>query len=267
MYRSSLLIFIFFIGITSCKTEFESIRTSGDASKIYAKANEYYANGEYGRAIILYELITTAYRGRRQAEDIAYNYAMSHFKDGSFVLSSHYFKNFADTYTGSQRREEALFLHAFSEYKQSPRFKLEQSNTSNAIDAFQVFVNTYPNSDRVADSNKYIDELRSKLEHKAFESGKLYYKLGNYSSAIQSLDNMLRDFPGSDLSEEALFIATRASYDWAANSIFTKQKERYEKTLNRCELFDKKYPRSAHIKKINNYRNDCRKAIKRLANG
>lgn len=267
MIRGLLFFLIGMIALSSCKTEFEQIRTSGDAAKMLTKANEYYEAGEYGRAIVLYDLIISAYRGRKEAEDIGYKYAMSHFKDGSYVLSSHHFKSFADAYTSSAYREEALFLSAFSEYKMSPRFKLEQSSTKNAIDAFQTFVNTYPDSDRVPDANKYMDELRAKQERKAYESGKLYYQLGNYNSAIQSLDNMMRDFPGSPLTEDALYLATKASYDWAANSVYARQKDRFAETLDRCKLFIKKYPRSKFIDKIKDYKKDCEMSVKNVANG
>lgn len=251
----------------ACKSDFERVRTSGDAAQMAVTAKELYANGDYNKAIILYELIIPAYRGKSEAETLNYEFADAHFKNSNFILSSHYFKTFADTYTSSPKREEALFLSALSEYKQSPRYKLDQSNSSKAIDAFQLFVNSYPNSDKVKDSNKYMDELRKKMEIKAFENGKLYYHLRNYSSAIQSLQNMLKDYPESEQAEEALYLIAKASKEWSDNSYFVFQQERYNETIKRCELFMKKYPRSEYAENINNYKQKCQEALNKFKNG
>jgi outer membrane protein assembly factor BamD len=234
---------------------------------MYTAAMEYYNNKEYGRAITLFEMIIPAYRGKSEAENLYYTYADAHYKDGSFILSSHYFKTFSDTYTASPKREEALYMTAYSEYKLSPRLKLDQSSSNKAIDAFQIFVNTYPNSPKVAEANKYMDELRIKMELKSFETGLLYYQLKNYSSAIKSFENMLRDFPGSVKGEEALYLIAKASREWAQNSIFTRQQERYAETIERCDLFKRKYPRSEYIDKVNDYKNKCQEALNNFKNG
>lgn len=264
---SYFILLLSIVALGACKSDFEKVRTSGDAAAIYKVADEYYEKGEYNKAILLYEMIIPAYRGKSEAELLNYTFAQAHFKNGNYILSSHYFKTFADTYTSSPKREDALFLTAYSEYKQSPRYKLDQSNSQKAIDAFQLFVNSYPDSDKVEESNQYMDEIRKKLEIKSFETGKLYYHLKNYSSAIQSFQNMLKDYPGSEQSEEALYLIAKASTDWAENSIFTRQQERFNETIKRCDLFLKKYPQSEYSEKVKDYKQNCHKALNKFENG
>ena len=266
--KMSLRTAAFFLLITmlSCRSEFEKIRTSGDATVMFEEANKLFELKEYRKAITLYELIIPAYRGKREAEDLYYKFADAHFKSGRYILSSHYFKTFADTYVNSPIREDALYNSAFSYYRISPKHKLEQSNTEKAIEAFQMFANTFPDSEKVVDCNKYIDELRSKLEQKAFDSGKLYYHLLNYSSAIQTLENMLKDYPGSPQEEETRYLIARSSYDWAENSIFLRQNERYHKTIERCESYEKKHPNGEYKEVIAEYKNKSQQAIKQLEN-
>ncbi len=258
---------ILVILISACKSEFEKVRTSNDPDLIYEKANALYEEGDYNKAILLYELIIPAYRGRSEAETLNYKFAQAHYNNRSYILSSHYFKTFADTYTTSPRREEALYLYAMSEYQQSPKFKLDQTNSNKAIEAFQMFVNTYPNSDRVDNANQIMDQLRDKLEEKAFATCELYYNLKNYSSAIQSLENLLKDYPGSEQAEDALFLLAKASYEWANKSIYTRQEERYNLTMEKCDLFIKRYPESEYTDKVIDYKNNCLKAINSLTNG
>ena len=59
----------------------------------------------------------------------------------------------------------------------SPNHKLDQTYTLEAIKSFQDFTNTFPRSDRVTQCNELIDELRDKLEKKAYYHSKviLYY--------------------------------------------------------------------------------------------
>ncbi len=267
MLKWILYISLSVICLASCKSEYERVRTSNDPQLIYAAADTLVSRGEYSKAILLYELVIPAYRGKIQAEDLNYKFADTHFKNNNFVLSSHYFKTFADTYTTSPHREEAMYLSALSEYYQAPRYKLDQTNSSAAIDAFQLFANTFPESDRVEEVNSYVDELRKKQEQKAFESGKLYYNLKNYNSAIQSLENMLKDYPGSGYTEEAQYLIVKSYYEWASRSIYSRQLERYREGITNCDLFVKRYPESGFIPEVNNYKSKCREAINKLENG
>jgi outer membrane protein assembly factor BamD len=267
MMKWILYISIFAICLASCKTEFERVRTSNDPELIYAAADTLASRGDYSRAILLYEIIIPAYRGKIQAEDLNYKFADTHYKNGNYVLSSHYFKTFADTYTTSPNREEAMYLSALSEYYQAPRYKLDQQSSTAAIDAFQLFANTFPESERVDEVNTYVDELRKKQEQKAFEAGKLYYNLKNYNSAVQSLENMLKDYPGSGYTEEAQYLIAKAYYEWATRSIYSRQIERFTEGITNCDLFVKKYPESHFIPEVNDFKSKCQEAINKLQNG
>lgn len=262
-----ILSFITFLLFPACRSDFEMIRISGNAEKMYEEANKYFEEGDYSKALTLYEMIIPSFRGKSEAEDIAYNFAYGHYLNGSHVLSSHYFKSFADTYSASARKEEALFLSAMSYYKLSPRYKLDQSDSQKAIDALQLFVNSYPESERIATCNEYIDNLRQKMEIKEFEAGKLYFNTGNYSSAIRSLENMLKDFPDTERGEEARFLIAKASYDWAKNSIFVKKEERYKKTVESCNLYLKRHPSADRSNEVLDYLNNSEEELKNIQNG
>nr|MBK9652583.1 hypothetical protein [Bacteroidota bacterium] len=56
-----------------------------------------------------------------------------------------------------------------------------------------------------------MDELRLKLETKAFKNARLYYQIEDYKAAIISLNNVVKDYPYSAYKEECLFY-TKSSY-------------------------------------------------------
>ena len=249
---------------TGCKSEFERIRTSGDPEMLLSKANAYYDDEQYLRAQTLYELAIPTFRGRKEAELISFRYAYTYYNMGSFLLASYYFKNFAQTFGASQYREEADFMAAYSNYELSPVYRLDQSYTEKAIEAFQEFVNQYPNSDRVNLVNNLIDEMRAKLEVKAYEAAKLYTDVGQYQSAIQSFDNLLKDFPDTDNAEEVRYLIVRSAYELASNSFVEYQRERYEVVLERGETYLQRYTNGEYSREVRNYVENSEKRLKQL---
>ena len=251
----------------SCKSEFEKIRSNGDPKVLYKHAYQYYEEEEYQKAQTLFELIISSYRGKKEAEDLYFKYAYTYYHLERYILASYYFKNFAQTFSTSSLREEADFMTAYANYKLSPTFRLDQSYTEKAIEGFQLFVNTYPESPRVKQCNSLIDEMRLKQEMKAFEEGKLYFDLRQYQAAMHSFENLLKDFPETGNADEVRFMIIKASYLLAENSIVDRQEERYKETMEKSDEFldrakDKELKKEIRTikknssKKLNQIKND-----------
>ena len=80
---------------SSCKSDFERIRTSGDADLILNKAFDYYEKGKYQRAQTLFDLVLNTLRGSDKAEKAYYSYAYTHYYLKQYLLAAYYFKNFS----------------------------------------------------------------------------------------------------------------------------------------------------------------------------
>lgn len=257
------LIFVAFLAF-GCKSEFETIRTSGDAALWLQKANEYYDAEEYQRAQTLYELTIAPYRGKAEAEQIAYRYAYTYYYTRQYVLASYYFKNFATTYGGSTLREEADFMTAYSNYELSPVYRLDQSYSVKAIDAFEEFANRYPNSERIPEANRLIDEMRAKMETKDFESAKLYVDLRRFESAQQSFENVLKDYPETQRGEEIRYLMAKSQYQYADLSYITRKAERFDKAVLLAENFLDRHPNSENAEEIKELLTKTKKQLKDL---
>ena len=252
------------LSMTSCKSEFERLRATGDADTLYKKAFEYYEAEEYQKAQTLFELIINNLRGKVEAEKVYFYYAYTHYHLGKFILSSYYFKNFSSTFSNSEFREEADFMVAFSHYQLSPTYRLDQTYTEKSIDAFQLFVNTYPNSKRVPEANRLIDEMRAKQERKAYAEAELYYDLRQYQSATRSFENLLREFPDSKRAERVRYMIVKASFLLAENSIYEKKEERLTETIKNADAFMRKYPKSEYAQEVQSISENSSKQIKEL---
>ncbi len=212
--------------------EYQRILKNPDPNFKLQKAIEFYEAGRYSRAITLLTDIIPSFRGTRQAELINYYYAMAHYKIGDNVMANHYFKSFANAFPLSQHAEEFLFLTAYTKYLDSPRTSLDQQTTRDAIREFQVFINRHPGSNRVAEANRLIDELRFKLEKKVFEQAMLYLRIEDFQGAITTFNNLITDYPDSVFLEDAYYNIVNASFLFASQSIRERQPERFRNVIN-----------------------------------
>lgn len=262
------LLTLFFVALITfgCKSEFETIRTSGDAALWLQKANEYYDAEEFQRAQTLYELTIAPYRGKAEAEQIAYRYAYTYYYTRQYVLASYYFKNFATTYGGSTLKEEADFMSAYANYKLSPVYRLDQSYSVKAIEGFEEFANRYPSSDRISEANLLIDEMRAKMELKDFESAKLYVDLRRFESAQQSFENVLKDYPETQRAEEVRYLMAKSQYQYADLSYVTRKGERFDKAEKLINAFLERYPESQYAEEISDLSKKTTKQLKELEN-
>ena len=267
--KNSLLISLVALGVffgTGCKSEFERARTSGDPAVILAQADTYFAEEEYLKSQTLYELVISSYRGLPEAELISYNYAYSYYHMGQYILAAHYFKNFANTYGASQYKEEAEFMQAYSNYKLSPTFRLDQTYSLKAIEGLQEFINLHPSSDKLEECNNLIDEMRLKLETKDFESAVLYYDLQQYQAAIRSFENLLIEYPDTKRVEEIRYLAVKSAFLLAQNSFVEKQEERYNDVIKRGDTFINRYKSSDFAIEVQKMLGDSQKRLKQLDN-
>ena len=269
LMRYLIIISLFFLVLfsTGCKSEFEKMRASNDTELVYKKAINYYKDKDYYKAQVLLEQILGRYRGKKEAEDLYFKYAYTHYYLKNYVLAASYFQNFANTYITSDLRQEAAYMSAYCNYLQSPDYKLDQTYTYKAIDELQNFINNYPQNERVKDANKLIDELRAKLEHKAMDEADLYYNLRQYQAATNTLQNMLKDFPDSRNVETIRYMIVKSNYNLASNSIYNKKLERFENAQISAEFFMSKFPKSKLRKEISQILRTTKQNIKNLNDG
>jgi outer membrane protein assembly factor BamD len=130
----------------------------------------------------------------------------------------------------------------------SPDIPLDQTYTEKAIDAFQLFVNTYPNSEWMEKANQQISMLRRKLEVKALNAAELYFKIGHYKAAATSFANVLKQFPDTKDAEKVQFFIIKSYYEYANNSVEKRKEERYAQAVKAYQQFSAKYTGSGYMK-------------------
>ena len=238
--------------LNSCG-DYNKIIKSTDYEFKYEKAVEYYEEGEYVRAGSLFSELVNIYRGTSRADKIYYYYAKSMIGQKDYLMSGHYFKNLIDEFPTSEYVEEAQFMVGYCSYLLSPKARLDQSVTQDAIDALQLYINLYPFNERVDEANRLIDELRDKLVYKSYLSARLYFDFENYKAAVIALKNGLDEHPDSQYREELMYMLLKSKYLLAMGSVESKKQERLTSTLDEYFSFADEYPESKYKKEAEKY--------------
>jgi outer membrane protein assembly factor BamD len=273
MWHRKAFIFIGLCGLmivnASC-SKFRQIQKSDDWEVKYRAALEYYEKEDYYKASALIEEILPIIRGRPEAERVQFYFAYSYFYQKQYIMSAHYFKTFFTIYSRSEYAEEAMYMHAYSLYLDSPDYELDQTNSKEAISAMQSFINRYPQSKYANDANQIIDQLQLKLERKAYENAIQYYRLEKYNggealvAALIAFDNFQDDFPDSHLNEDISFLKIEAAYKLARQSIRSKMRERLMTAIDHYQYFIDNYPQSDYVKNAENIYIDCLDELEKL---
>ena len=72
-----------------------------------------------------------------------------------------------------------------------------------------------------------LEELNARLDKKAYEAAKLYYKMEDYLASRVAFRNVLKDDADNIYREDILYYIAMSSYKYALYSVPAKQKERY----------------------------------------
>lgn len=248
MRKIVLLISVILVLFTSC-SEYQKLLKSNDYNLKYKKAVEYYNAEEFVKSATLFEELLPVFRGTSKAETISYYSAFCAYGQRDYIQAGYYFRDFIKNFPTSSYYEECLYMSAYCYYMDSPNPRLDQASTQDAIDAFQLYINRYPNSTRVEKCNQYIDEMQDKLVYKSYLRARNYFDRERFDSSIIALQNSIKDYPGSKYREELMFMLLESRYKLAYLSVDDKKRERYNLAKEEYYAFVSEYPQSDHRQK------------------
>jgi len=248
MQKSKLIILttLCIVVFTSC-SKYSKLLKSTDNEAKYEEAIRYYEKKNYDRALQLFDVLQSAFRGQREGENIAYLTAECYYKKNDYEIASQYYKRYAANYPYALRTEDAIFNSAMCYYKLSAGVTLDQTDTYTAITEFQNFIDVFPKSEFVEIANGKIDTLRMKLEEKDYRKCMLYYKMEEYQAATTSFETFLKDYPGTAHREEILGYMVVNYYRYAEKSVVSKKRERYELAVEKYNTLTYIFPESKFI--------------------
>ncbi len=278
--RPIFLAFVLFAAVSSCSlfkksgsqpTSFNKILKSTDYAFKLKMAEKYYLNKDYNHAQILYDDLYRVMKGSEHFEDIWYKYAYCAFYLKDYINAENLFKGFVEAFPNSTKSDEMDYMRAFCFWKQSPKFQLDQTNTTKAMGFMQAFIAQHPQSEKVKEANEIIDKCRAKLEQKDFEAAKLYFNLRETNAAYLkaaslTFNTLMNTYPDSQFSDEYKLYIIKADYYYAMQSLEEKKKTRLEQVLTDVNDFNDRFPDSKLKKQALEFQTLANNSIKQIDN-
>lgn len=251
------------MAICSCKSQYELLLNSNDVDAKYKAAFEYFNNKKYSKSASLFESLSVLTEGTEKDDTVKYYWGLSNYNGKDYYTAETNFEKFIEIYPRSPFASEARYLRLDCLYKQTLRYELDQTPTYKAMNAISEYIVDYPESERLASCRDMLTELGERLDRKAYEAAKLYYKMEDYLASRVAFRNVLKDDSENIFREDILYYIAMSSYKYALLSVPAKQKERYLVFIDDYLNFIGELPQSQYRKELDLVYRKTQKALGR----
>lgn len=251
------------MAICSCKSQYELLLNSNDVDAKYKAAFEYFNNKKYSKSASLFESLSVLTEGTEKDDTVKYYWGLSNYNGKDYYTAETNFEKFIEIYPRSPFASEARYLRLDCLYKQTLRYELDQTPTYKAMNAISEYIVDYPESERLASCRDMLTELGERLDRKAYEAAKLYYKMEDYLASRVAFRNVLKDDSENIFREDILYYIAMSSYKYAYLSVPAKQKERYLVFIDDYLNFIGELPQSQYRKELDLVYRKTQKALGR----
>lgn len=259
--RNLVLAAVAIVALSSCKSQYEILLNSNDADVKYEAAFQYYNEGKYSKAGSLFESLSVLTNGTERDDTVRYYWGLSNYKFKDYYTAETNFANFLESYPRSPFASEARYLRLDCLYRSTLRYELDQTPTYRAITEISEYMIEFPSTPHMEACSNMLSELNDRLDLKAYEGAKLYYKMEDYLASRVALRNVLKADAENIYREDILYYIAMSSYKYAHLSIPEKQKERYLIFVDDYFNFVGELPESHYRKELDNVYRKAQKAL------
>lgn len=261
--RNLIMAAMAIVALSSCKSQYEMLLNSNDADAKYEAAFQYYNEGKYSKAGSLFESLSVLTNGTERDDTVKYYWGLSNYKFKDYYTAETNFANFLQSYPRSPFASEARYLRLDCLYRSTLRYELDQTPTYKAITEISEYIIEFPTTPHLQTCMDMIQELNDRLDKKAYEAAKLYYRMEDYLASRVAFRNVLKDDAENIYREDILYYIAMSSYKYAHLSIPEKQKERYLIFVDDYYNFVGELPDSHYRKELDNVYRKAQKALGR----
>ena len=233
-----LLLLIVIIITSSCNSsKNDRIKTP---KEIFDEAIEEYEDKDYIKARQLLDVVKLQYPASEYAEYSQYYIGECEFQEKDYILAAFSYNSVRRIYPNSKYSKISMYKAALCYYELSPSFERDQEYTKKAIRSFQEFQYNYPNDSLSIEANNRINELRTKLAKKQYNTAILYRKLSSPKSALIYYDEVIANYDDTEFYEDAYYGKTETMVSL----------RRYDEALGLISLYRTLFPSGKYLDKI-----------------
>ncbi|MDP8051853.1 outer membrane protein assembly factor BamD [Pasteurella atlantica] len=197
-------------GCSSSKKDFETL----PYQTLYNKAQTYLKDENYSSAIRYLEAIDGNFKYNAHRAQTQLDLMYSYYQTKEYYKVIEVAERFARNNPNSTKMDYVYYLVGLSNVRLGDNFiqdffKVNRSSraiksTRDAYGNFQVIANNFPNSKYAAEAKQWMVYLKNRLAEHELEIVKYYQKREAYVAIVNRIEEMLRYFPDSKATIDAL---------------------------------------------------------------
>lgn len=249
--KTLLFVLVASAAFQACSSKYDNLLMSNDVDAKYTAAFDYFSKGKFRKAANLFESLSVMTSGTERDDSVQFYWGLSNYKAKDYYTAEANFSKFVSNFPRSVFTEEARYMRVDCLYRSTLRYELDQVPTYTALSAMEEFVRDYPSSEWAGDVRVKAKVLNDRLDKKAFENARLYYKMEDYKASRVAFKNIIKTDAENIYREDILYYIAMSSYKYAYNSVPEKQKERYMDFMDDYLNFIGELPDSPYCKELN----------------
>jgi len=227
--RAILSVFLLFtlISLTACSSiPKQDLRP---ANELYAEAQSEMEGQNYEKSVKLLETLQSRYPYGRYAQQALMEIAYANYKqsepDSALSAADRFIKQFPN----SQHLDYIYYLKGMINFNDNAGFFSKLSNQDPAerdpqtlrdsFDAFREVVTRYPDSRYADDAKLHMQFLINTLSRSDIQVASYYLRRGAYIAAVNRANNVLKEFPQTRQTRDALQIMVLAYNAMGQNAL------------------------------------------------
>ena len=253
------------LAMVGCKSQYDALLASNDVDAKYNAAFRYFNIGKYQKAAGMFESLSVYVSQTEREDTVLYYWGLSNYRNRDYYSAEANFQKYVETFPSSPFTQQAAFMRLDCLYKQTLRYELDASPSYACITAIDQYLTDYPNTEYLSDCRVMLKDLGDRLDRKAFENARLYYRMEDYKASKVAFRNILKDDADNIYREDILYYIAMSSYRYAHLSVKDKQYERYLTFIDDYLNFIGEFPDSPYRKELGAMYARAQKATGRYA--
>lgn len=169
----------------------------------FERGMEYFQKKKYSKSIIEFKFVTFNAPASEIGDDAQFYLAEAHFYSKEYILAISEYERLVRIHPESPLVDESQYKRALCFDILSPKSYHDQENTIKALDAYQEYIEEWPQSENKEKAEGRLDKLRFKLAKKVYDAGMQYRKLDECKSSIIYLRQVLDKYYDSEFAPGA----------------------------------------------------------------
>ncbi len=133
--------------------------------------------------------------GSRPASDAQYWLAESYFAAGDYIRAETEFDFYLKSFPNGRFQEKASYRLPLCYFRSAPGHSRDQSRTIKAQELLVEFLDLYPGSEFRTEAESVLALIEQRLARREFDAAQLYFRSGEYRSALVYYQYVLDNHP------------------------------------------------------------------------